>query len=75
MGSLPQISGREMVRVLERQGFIVAKQRGSHIKLIKIDAEVTMTVIVPDHKIVKPGTLRSICKQIKIDPHSLRSLL
>ena len=64
-----------MIRVLERYGFIVVKQRGSHIKLVRTDDGVTITVIVPDHRIVKPGTLRSICKQAKIDAHALHSLL
>ena len=56
MPRLPTLSGRELVRGLERLGFERIGQKGSHIKLRKGSA----TVIVPDHREVRRGTLSSI---------------
>jgi predicted RNA binding protein YcfA (HicA-like mRNA interferase family) len=60
MPQLPISSGREVVRVLERLGWQVARQRGSHIILVKEGARATLSV--PDHKEVARGTLRSLLR-------------
>lgn len=57
MPELPQLSGRETVRAFKLLGWKVARQKGSHIILIK-DGQVA-TLSVPDHKEVARGTLRS----------------
>jgi predicted RNA binding protein YcfA (HicA-like mRNA interferase family) len=53
------LSGADVVRALERAGFTVLRQSGSHIRLGKNEVRVT----VPDHKNIAPGTLKSILKQ------------
>jgi len=60
MSILPVLSGRDVVRVFERLGWSVARQRGSHIILIKPDHIATLSV--PDHKEVAKGTLRSLIR-------------
>jgi predicted RNA binding protein YcfA (HicA-like mRNA interferase family) len=60
MPVLPVLSGREVVRVFERFGWQVARQRGSHIILVKADHVATLSV--PDHKEVAKGTLRSLIR-------------
>jgi predicted RNA binding protein YcfA (HicA-like mRNA interferase family) len=60
MPQLPVMSGREVVRVFERRGWEVARQRGSHIILVKAGQNVTLSV--PDHKEVAKGTLRSLIR-------------
>jgi predicted RNA binding protein YcfA (HicA-like mRNA interferase family) len=60
MPPLPKLSGREVVRVFERFGWNVARQKGSHIILVKDDHIATLSV--PDHKEVAKGTLRSLIK-------------
>ena len=59
MSKLPQISGSECIKVLEKLGFEIAHQRGSHVKLVKMIDGTKQTVIVPMHKIIKKGTLRN----------------
>ena len=54
------MSGREVVRAFEKRGWEVARQRGSHIILIKAGENVTVSV--PDHKEVAKGTLRSLIR-------------
>ena len=61
MSSLPRISGQECVKALKKNGFYFKRQHGSHIILRK-DNPLQQTV-VPDHKELDRGTLRSIIRQ------------
>jgi predicted RNA binding protein YcfA (HicA-like mRNA interferase family) len=60
MASLPVLSGREVVRTFAQDGWQTARQRGSHIILIKSGSIVTLSV--PDHREVAKGTLRSLIR-------------
>ncbi len=60
MPKLPVMSGREVVSVFEKHGWEIARQRGSHIILVKTGENVTLSV--PDHKEVAKGTLRSLVR-------------
>jgi len=60
MSALPALSGRKVVRAFEKLGWRVARQRGSHIVLVK-EGEIA-TLSVPDHKEVAKGTLRSLIR-------------
>ena len=60
MAALPVLSGRKTVRVFEKLGWEVARQRGSHIILVKEGEMATLSV--PDHKQVAKGTLRSLIR-------------
>ena len=59
MPSLPLVSGAEAVRALEYLGFVVARQRGSHIVMRKG----SQGCVVPNHKEIKIGTLGGVLKQ------------
>jgi predicted RNA binding protein YcfA (HicA-like mRNA interferase family) len=60
MPPVPVLSGREVVRAFERFGWRVARQRGSHIIMVK-DGHIA-TLSIPDHKEVARGTLRSLIR-------------
>ncbi|MBB1127259.1 type II toxin-antitoxin system HicA family toxin [Thiospirillum jenense] len=60
MPPLPTLSGNEVVRIFERFGWAVARQKGSHIILVKDNSLVTLSV--PDHKEIAKGTLRSLIR-------------
>lgn len=60
MPVLPVLSGREVVKVFEKFGWQVARQRGSHIILVK--PEHIATLSVPDHREIARGTLRSLIR-------------
>jgi predicted RNA binding protein YcfA (HicA-like mRNA interferase family) len=61
------LSGADVVRALERVGFTVLRQSGSHMRLGKNDVRVT----VPNHKTIAPGTLKSILNQAGLDLQDL----
>jgi predicted RNA binding protein YcfA (HicA-like mRNA interferase family) len=48
MSKLPVVSGSECIKGLEKTGFAIVRQRGSHIVLLKEYPR--NTVIVPNHK-------------------------
>jgi len=58
MQKLPLLSGRTVAKAFERLGWEVARQRGSHIILVKQGHIATLSV--PDHREVARGTLRSL---------------
>ena len=73
MPKLPRVQATEVIRVLERLGFIQVRQRGSHVILKKqrIDDETQAPIeigcVVPLHrKTVAVGTLKSILSQANI---------
>ena len=60
MPTLPVLSGREVVRAFGRAGWEMARQRGSHMILVKEGHMATLSV--PDHREVARGTLRSLIR-------------
>jgi predicted RNA binding protein YcfA (HicA-like mRNA interferase family) len=64
MPKLPVVSGAEVVRALERLGFMVARQRGSHIVMRRG----SIGCVVPNHRELKIGTLVGLLKQAGISP-------
>ena len=63
MGKLRVLSGQEVCRILERQGFTEVRRRGSHVVMQRRDVSGTITVPVPNHAQLKIGTLLSIIRQ------------
>ena len=53
------ISGAQTLRALERLGFSITRQTGSHVRL----ARGTLRVTVPMHRNLVAGTLQSILRQ------------
>ncbi|MDD4787223.1 MAG: type II toxin-antitoxin system HicA family toxin [Pirellulales bacterium] len=67
MGSLRRIPACELIAILEADGFSEVRRRGSHIALQRVDQVCgTITVIVPDHKEIRVGTLQSISRQSRL---------
>ena len=60
-------SSRQILKVLESQGFIFVSQKGSHVKYRK-DGKPALTVIIPaDRKQVPAGTFKSILRQSRLN--------
>jgi len=73
MSRLPVISGRECVRALERAGFHLKRQTGSHL-ILRRDAPFAQ-VVVPDHRALDRGTLRAIIRHANLSVDESVSLL
>lgn len=61
---LPQVSGRELIRLLERLGYEVIRQRGSHIRLRKVTPAGTHNITVLAHRSIAKGTLNGILSDV-----------
>ncbi|WP_434130493.1 type II toxin-antitoxin system HicA family toxin [Methylocaldum gracile subsp. desertum] len=64
MPKLPVVSGAEAIRALEWLGFIVVRQRGSHVVLRRGSSG----CVVPNHRELKAGTSTGILKQAGVSP-------
>lgn len=53
------MSGQQAVRALKRLGFVIVRQEGSHVRMDKGPAHVT----VPNHRTMLPKTLQSALRQ------------
>ena len=67
MPELPVISGQKTIQILVKLGFVVVRQKGSHVFLQRGHD----TVTVPLHNPLKRGTLKSILKQANVDLEDL----
>ncbi len=63
---LPQISGKELIKALRKLGFVVTRQKGSHIRLEKNTPNKTIKITVPNHPVLKKGTLNQIIKYAEL---------
>ncbi len=73
MSKLPRVSGREVVKALQKIGFYLRRQHGSHM-ILRRDEPFGQTV-VPDHKEIDRGTLRAIIRQVGISVGGFIDLL
>ena len=73
MTKLPRVSGRECVGALAKAGFVVRRQRSSHIVLRRADP--FAQVVVPDHDELDRGTLRAIIRQAGLTVDQLLELV
>jgi predicted RNA binding protein YcfA (HicA-like mRNA interferase family) len=71
MPKLPHLSGREVIRALERLGFAAVRQNGSHV-VMRCGSR---CCVVPLHKPVKVGTLAGLLRQAQVDVHDFLDLL
>ena len=63
----PLLSGKQILKILTRSfGFAVSRQKGSHISLVRYVSNRKVVTVVPDHRQVARGTLRSILKLAEI---------
>jgi predicted RNA binding protein YcfA (HicA-like mRNA interferase family) len=67
---IPAISGAEAIRKLARLGFVVRRQRGSHVVLQKDH----IVLSVPLHRTLKTGTLHDILKQSGVSLEEFREV-
>lgn len=70
---LPQISGKELVQKLKRLGFVVIRQRGSHIRIEKNIGEDIIKITIPNHPLIKKGTLNKIIKESRLTKEEIFS--
>jgi predicted RNA binding protein YcfA (HicA-like mRNA interferase family) len=74
MPRLPRVSARQLVRVLERQGLLLSRSRGSHRIYYHLQTGKRVTVPYHGGRIIPPGTLANILREAQIDRDQLPEL-
>ncbi len=71
----PNVNGLQLVRVLEKSGFIKKRQKGSHVHLFREIDKRRVTVPVHKGKNIPIGTLKAILKDVNLNIEDFRKLL
>lgn len=74
MPELPNCTGKEAVKALERLGYRVVRQSGSHVRL-KYPGRTSLTVPVHHGKDLAKGTLRKIINDSKFSVEEFKAAL
>jgi predicted RNA binding protein YcfA (HicA-like mRNA interferase family) len=73
--SLPSLSFDRIIRVFQRDGWVVVRQRGRHIRLQKQTRDGVLKLTIPAHRPVKRSTLSQTLKQAGLSAEQFNSLL
>jgi len=75
VSKVPSLPYTKIIRALQRNGWTVVRQRGSHIRLQKRVGDEVLKLTVPAHRPVKRSTLSHILKQARLDVEEFLELL
>ena len=70
----PVLNSRELVRVLEKKGFLFSRQTGSHAIYINNEG-IRVTVPIHGKKDIGKGLLKQILADANISPEGLKNFL
>ena len=71
MPKFPGLSGADIIKALEKLGFAVIRQSGSHV-VMKRNGQ---GCVVPNHKEVKVGTVNGLLRQAGVNAKEFESAL
>ncbi|MTW23253.1 type II toxin-antitoxin system HicA family toxin [Allochromatium palmeri] len=66
MNKVPSLNYDKVIKALQRDGWVIVRQRGSHIRIQKHIDEEILKITIPAHKPIKRSTLSHILKQARI---------
>ncbi len=74
MTRLAGISGREAAKKFQRMGYIVVRQRGSHLRLRHPNGQKHLPLTVPMHRELKLGLLNQLIKDASLSQDEFLNL-
>jgi predicted RNA binding protein YcfA (HicA-like mRNA interferase family) len=75
LSKVPSLNYQDIITALQRDGWVVVRQKGSHVRLQKRLPNETLKLTVPAHKPVKRSTLAHILKTARLPVESFLQLL
>ena len=63
---LPVVSGKQLIKALQKLGYTFVRQRGDHVRLEKVTESGVHSITVPNHKEIAKGTLNDILNRVSI---------
>ena len=75
MTKVPSLDYEQVVRALQKDGWVIVRQRGSHIRLQKHTPLETLKLTVPAHRPILRSTLAHILKQARLSADEFIEML
>jgi predicted RNA binding protein YcfA (HicA-like mRNA interferase family) len=75
MTKVPSLPYDQVIRALQRDGWVVVRQKGSHVRIQKHTQTETLKLTIPAHRPIKRSTLSHILKQAKLEVGEFEKLL
>jgi len=75
MTKVPTLEYKKVVRALQRDGWVVVRQKGSHLRLQKHMHDETLKLTIPAHRPIKRSTLSHILKQARLSVEKFLELV
>ena len=75
MTKVPSLNYGKLIKALQRDGWVIVRQKGSHIRLHKRTPAEMLKLTVPAHRPIKRSTLSHILKHARLSVDDLRELL
>ncbi len=75
MTKVPSVHFDQAIKALRRDGWVVVRQRGSHVRLHKETATEMLKITVPAHRPIKRSTFSHILKQARLSAEEFLALL
>jgi predicted RNA binding protein YcfA (HicA-like mRNA interferase family) len=72
---VPELGYEKIIAALRRDGWVVVRQKGSHIRLQKNLPDEVLKLTIPAHRPVKRSTLSHILKQARIELEDFLKLI
>jgi len=75
MSRLPVVSGEKAVKCFEKLGYVIVRQKGSHIRMWHKSDRSKKPLTIPKHKVLGKGLLRKLLRDAEISIEEFRVLL
>jgi len=71
---LPIVSGKNVIKFLNKRGFEIIGRKGSHVRMKKKMGDKVLVTVVPLHKKLDSGTFLAILRQCELSREDLKDL-
>ncbi len=75
MSKVPSLGYEQVVRALQRDGWVVVRQRESHVRLQKHTPQEVLKLTVPAHRPILRSTLAHVLKQARLSVDAFIQLI
>ena len=75
MTKVPSLPYDQVIRALQRDGWVVVRQKGTHVRIQKHTPTETLKLTIPAHRPIKRSTLSHILKQANLTVEEFNELL
>lgn len=75
MTKVPSIGYEKVIKTLQREGWVIIRHKGSHIRLQKHIRDEVLKLTIPAHRPIKRSTLAHILKQARLSVEEFNVLL